>query len=366
MKKNNLVPPAQAISFIRRHRLAPVAHRSINLITISYWFYAYHCLLKKEIGFNYDVSGGIGDDDTWDTLLDEESLMRKARRQMFRDSRWIHHVVRLADRICREAIMALRVTEGSARKAPWHVLHIVDRWWPRYFTGLGIYNVLLRSIANDHSLAAPRILSGIAKKRDAVAHVYPEVQSKLRQAAVCIGNSLGFDGTLIMSMTRHELSELLSRKKPDTIPFDELKRRRAGYVIIFKGKQNQILTNPKVVQKVRAFISRAPTGMRVVKGFPVYPGKIRGIACRSIQMLHRFANKHPIYVTHMTHPKETPYLSNVSALVTDEGGLLCHAAVVAREFKIPCVVSTKIATKIFKDGDQVEVDATKGIVRKLK
>ncbi|GAG22226.1 unnamed protein product, partial [marine sediment metagenome] len=52
--------------------------------------------------------------------------------------------------------------------------------------------------------------------------------------------------------------------------------------------------------------------------------------------------------------------------ITDGGGTLCHAAIVAREMKIPCIVGTKIATRVLKDGDLVEVDADKGIVRKLK
>jgi len=52
--------------------------------------------------------------------------------------------------------------------------------------------------------------------------------------------------------------------------------------------------------------------------------------------------------------------------VTDEGGILCHATIVAREMKKPCVIGTKIATKVLKDGDLLEVDAKKGIVTNLK
>jgi pyruvate,water dikinase len=51
--------------------------------------------------------------------------------------------------------------------------------------------------------------------------------------------------------------------------------------------------------------------------------------------------------------------------VTDEGGITCHAAIVAREMKKPCIIGTKIATKILKDGDMVEVDAESGVVRIL-
>ena len=49
----------------------------------------------------------------------------------------------------------------------------------------------------------------------------------------------------------------------------------------------------------------------------------------------------------------------------DIGGINCHAAIISRELKIPCVVGTKFATKIFKTGDKVEVDANKGVVKKI-
>ena len=56
-------------------------------------------------------------------------------------------------------------------------------------------------------------------------------------------------------------------------------------------------------------------------------------------------------------------IKKAKAIVTDEGGVTSHAAVVSRELGIPCVIGTKLATKVFKDGDFVEVDAEKGIVK---
>ncbi len=59
------------------------------------------------------------------------------------------------------------------------------------------------------------------------------------------------------------------------------------------------------------------------------------------------------------------YLTRLSGIIVDHGGITSHAAIVSREMGIPCVIGTKIATKVFKDGDMVEVDANKGIVRKI-
>ena len=72
-----------------------------------------------------------------------------------------------------------------------------------------------------------------------------------------------------------------------------------------------------------------------------------------------------ILITHATNVDFVPVLRKVSAIVTEEGGILSHAAIISRELRIPCVIGTKIATKVFKDGDMVEVDAQKGIVRKI-
>lgn len=70
-----------------------------------------------------------------------------------------------------------------------------------------------------------------------------------------------------------------------------------------------------------------------------------------------------ILVAVTTHPDYVPAMRKTAAIVTDEGGITSHAAIVSREFGIPCIVGTKTATKVLKDGDLVEVDANKGIVK---
>ena len=73
-----------------------------------------------------------------------------------------------------------------------------------------------------------------------------------------------------------------------------------------------------------------------------------------------------ILVTGMTRPEYLHLFKKAAAVVTDAGGILCHAAITAREMKKPTIVGTETATKVFKDGDLVEVDADKGVVRKLR
>lgn len=73
-----------------------------------------------------------------------------------------------------------------------------------------------------------------------------------------------------------------------------------------------------------------------------------------------------VLVTQMSTPDFLPVMKKACAFVTDIGGITSHAGIVAREMDKPCIVGTKIATKVFKDGDLVEVDANKGIVKKIK
>lgn len=73
-----------------------------------------------------------------------------------------------------------------------------------------------------------------------------------------------------------------------------------------------------------------------------------------------------ILVAVMTRPDYIPAMKKASAIVTDEGGITCHAAIVSRELQIPCIIGTKIATKVLKDGMMVEVNANHGWVKIIK
>ncbi len=103
-----------------------------------------------------------------------------------------------------------------------------------------------------------------------------------------------------------------------------------------------------------------------VRGTTAYAGKVQGHVCRVIKKSDLEKVKTgDILIAEMTNPDYVPYIKIASAFVTDEGGMTCHASIVARELQKPCIVGTKIATKVFKDGDFVEVDAMNALVRKI-
>jgi phosphoenolpyruvate synthase/pyruvate phosphate dikinase len=102
------------------------------------------------------------------------------------------------------------------------------------------------------------------------------------------------------------------------------------------------------------------------KGQPAFKGKVTGkvrIALNPAQSKELVDGE--ILVTSMTSPDYVPAMRKAAAIVTDEGGLLSHAAIMSREFGKPCVVGTKIATTLLKTGDMIEVDATTGIIKRI-
>lgn len=101
------------------------------------------------------------------------------------------------------------------------------------------------------------------------------------------------------------------------------------------------------------------------KGLPASPGIGRGIV-KNIKNLTEISQveEGDILVTEMTNPDMVPAMKKARAVVTDEGGRTCHAAIVSRELQIPCIVGAKNATQVLKDGIEVTVDATRGIVYK--
>ena len=87
--------------------------------------------------------------------------------------------------------------------------------------------------------------------------------------------------------------------------------------------------------------------------------------CRSIHDIIK-VEKGEILVASMTRPEFLPAMQKAAGFITDEGGITSHAAIVSREMNKPCIIGTKIATQVFKDGDIIEVDANTGMVKKIK
>ncbi len=162
------------------------------------------------------------------------------------------------------------------------------------------------------------------------------------------------------------------------ISIQELRSNKIPTIKVLKDRQKQfIFYKGKVVtgESLQSFAGRYRIALKkeIVGRTDILSGQtaMKGIAQGKVRMVMKKENiatvrKGEVLVTAMTTPDFLPAMHKAAAFVTDEGGITCHAAIIARELKKPCIIWTKVATSILKNGDLVEVDANKGIVRILK
>jgi pyruvate,water dikinase len=107
--------------------------------------------------------------------------------------------------------------------------------------------------------------------------------------------------------------------------------------------------------------------MEIIKGKPASPGKVFG----KIKVINKYEDINnieygDIVVAEAIHPDMSFICLKIKGIIVQEGSLLQHACIIAREFHIPCIVKVKDCTKIFKNGEIVELDGNSGIIIKKK
>lgn len=154
------------------------------------------------------------------------------------------------------------------------------------------------------------------------------------------------------------LEEVFDNRLPS---MDKIEARKNGY-IYFNDKLELVEESEVWLKEHNISIPKAGNN-NVVKGNAAYGGKTKGKVCQVFKKEDfKVFEEGNILVTTMTTPKFTPILNKAGAIVTDEGGITCHAAIIARELKIPCVIGCKNATEVLKTGMMVEVNADEGII----
>jgi len=158
------------------------------------------------------------------------------------------------------------------------------------------------------------------------------------------------------------LEEAFSGKLPDR---KKLEKRLRDYFYagnkLYAGK-NRGFFEKKYNIKIQEHSARGNGG--VIQGKTAFGGYAKGKVKKILKLEDvRNFKKGEILAAPTTLPEYLPAIKKASAIIANEGGLLSHAAIISRELKIPCVIGTKAATSVLKDGDLVEVDADKGVVR---
>lgn len=163
-------------------------------------------------------------------------------------------------------------------------------------------------------------------------------------------------------ITKEELERFLLE---NILPDKKMLKERARHCLILRRKNSyKIYSNIKEIEEIiDQELEKEDYEVKILKGNIAYSGVVKGKVkiIKSIKEIGKL-KKGEILVASMTTPDMIIVIRHASAIITDEGGITCHAAIVSRELKKPCIVGTKIATKVLKDGDLVEVDADKGVV----
>jgi phosphohistidine swiveling domain-containing protein len=166
---------------------------------------------------------------------------------------------------------------------------------------------------------------------------------------------------LCLYMTRQEMDQFLKNKK---LPLVSVLKERFKFCVLVYIKNDLYIFSGGQAKEIEKIISEVKVKSDVIEGICAFPGVVRG----SVRVINDISfdknfKQGEILVAGMTRPEYLNIIKKAAAFITDTGGILSHAAIVARELMKPCIIGTKVATKILKDGMIVEVDANKGIVR---
>ena len=171
----------------------------------------------------------------------------------------------------------------------------------------------------------------------------------------------------LKGMSRFVLPEEVWGGEVEQVDYlEKIKFRKSGFIM----KQGKLYIGriDKICQELNIeLVIEDNKDVTEIKGQVAQLGKVRG----KVKILESSSEldkveEGDILVASMTMPNYLPAMKKAAAFVTDEGGITCHAAIVSRELKKPCVIGTKIATQVLKDGMEVEVDADQGIIKILK
>jgi phosphohistidine swiveling domain-containing protein len=152
------------------------------------------------------------------------------------------------------------------------------------------------------------------------------------------------------------------------LPSVNVEERKKSWALLRVGDEVSVFQGAQADQFAREqqILDVIPKVEQEVKGVVAVQGKVQGRAVIVNSPLDLpNVQKGDILVAVMTFPSYIVAMERAAAFVTDEGGILCHAAIIAREMKKPCIIATKTATKALKTGDLIEVDGEQGIVKKL-
>lgn len=177
---------------------------------------------------------------------------------------------------------------------------------------------------------------------------------------------LGIKYEDLIWLSDQELVDHLENKtKPSII---ELNQRKKAVGLFHGGAEKiSIISGKKLEELTNLFMPSIKLKTDIIKGVVANKGMARGkVMVVLVPERAKLFKKGNILVAPETTPDYVFLMKKAAAIITDTGGITSHAAIVSRELGKPCIIGTKIATQVLKDGNLVEVDANKGVIKVIK
>ncbi len=242
------------------------------------------------------------------------------------------------------------------------LFELFEKEFDAYYPFAGANNTVSDFLPADLLLQYKDILEGARKYSESL---YNETDDFFARLTKHIAKKENYNPDLLLTIFKEELNKYIATGNlPDE---DELRRRYQRSALIFDENGRHLLLGSDIDLLEIKIADLGKLIEKEIKGKTACPGKVTG-AVKVILDPKKFTDfkNGDILVTSMTRPDFVPFMKKAGAVVTDAGGILSHAAIVSRELNIPCIIGTEIATNILKDGDLVEVNADKGVVRIIK
>ncbi len=212
----------------------------------------------------------------------------------------------------------------------------------------------------DREESAGRILERHNSWRNSVTFDEEAVQKAVTNHLQVWQQDQGLDISLL---TTDEVLDWISGNAGKQEIYERIKSRDInGYIFLSRPQENLIIDDQEAIDQIAGHFENIDSKQDTVDGVVAYKGDedvIKGkiIIVRDKAELEQKKDqlKGKILVTRQTTPHFFPYLNDVKAIITDEGGITCHAAIISREMQKPCIIGTGNATICFCDGDRVIV-----------
>lgn len=200
-------------------------------------------------------------------------------------------------------------------------------------------------------------------------HVLPKKKTTAIKSAVrVLGAAYAYNEMLVPTLEKYFIRLRLTQTLPDEIKVGKKSSLSNRSVLYIGGER--IVFGQATARRFADAVDRRQgivhTGVSQVRGIAAVKGVYVGLA-RVITDLSKLSSikSGEVLITPITRPQYNSHIRKAGAIVTDLGGLLSHPVIIAREARLPCVVGTTIATKVFKTGDRIEVSGFTGVVKKI-